>query len=122
MCPKLPPPISHHNGFVSKEFSMHVCIFECESTGGSEWVLEQTIHLDDLVKVGSVLDSRVSVDSILSFSSLPLCKDAGTWHPEAQQPQGKATGECEGVSPPRAAGLGCAASPNGACRRGADRS
>uniref|UniRef100_A0ABM5EYN0 DmX-like protein 2 isoform X1 n=1 Tax=Pogona vitticeps TaxID=103695 RepID=A0ABM5EYN0_9SAUR len=55
----------HHNGFVSKEFSMHVCIFECESTGGSEWVLEQTIHLDDLVKVGSVLDSRVSVDSNL---------------------------------------------------------
>uniref|UniRef100_A0A8C6RSF2 Dmx-like 2 n=1 Tax=Nannospalax galili TaxID=1026970 RepID=A0A8C6RSF2_NANGA len=55
----------HHNGFISKEFSMHVCIFECESTGGSEWVLEQTIHLDDLVKVGSVLDSRVSVDSNL---------------------------------------------------------
>uniref|UniRef100_A0A670KF63 Dmx like 2 n=1 Tax=Podarcis muralis TaxID=64176 RepID=A0A670KF63_PODMU len=54
-----------HNGFVSKEFSMHVCIFECESTGGSEWVLEQTIHLDDLVEVGSVLDSRVSVDSNL---------------------------------------------------------
>ncbi|EPY86042.1 Dmx-like 2 isoform 1 [Camelus ferus] len=48
----------HQNGFVSKEFSMHVCIFECESTGGSEWALEQTIHLDDLVKVGSVLDSR----------------------------------------------------------------
>ncbi|XP_061451730.1 dmX-like protein 2 isoform X5 [Rhineura floridana] len=54
-----------HNGFVSKEFSMHVCIFECESTGGSEWVLEQTIHLDDLITVESVLDSRVSVDSNL---------------------------------------------------------
>ncbi|XP_042327082.1 dmX-like protein 2 isoform X1 [Sceloporus undulatus] len=54
-----------HNGFVSKEFSMHVCIFECESTGGSEWALEQTINLDDLVKVGSVLDSRISVDSNL---------------------------------------------------------
>ncbi|XP_066490922.1 dmX-like protein 2 isoform X1 [Tiliqua scincoides] len=67
-----------HNGFVSKEFSMHVCIFECESTGGSEWVLEQTIHLDDLVKVGSVLDSRVSVDSnlfVYSKSDVFLNKD-----------------------------------------------
>ncbi|OBS78650.1 hypothetical protein A6R68_18963, partial [Neotoma lepida] len=68
----------HHNGFISKEFSMHVCIFECESTGGSEWVLEQTIHLDDLVKVGSVLDSRVSVDSnlfVYSKSDAFLSKD-----------------------------------------------
>ncbi|XP_004639054.1 dmX-like protein 2 isoform X2 [Octodon degus] len=68
----------HHNGLVSKEFSMHVCIFECESTGGSEWVLEQTIHLDDLVKVGSVLDSRVSVDSnlfVYSKSDALLSKD-----------------------------------------------
>uniref|UniRef100_A0A8B9GIW0 Dmx like 2 n=1 Tax=Amazona collaria TaxID=241587 RepID=A0A8B9GIW0_9PSIT len=67
-----------HNGFVSKEFSMHVCILECESTGGSEWVLEQTIHLDDLVKVGSVLDSRVSVDSnlfVYSKSDTFLNKD-----------------------------------------------
>ncbi|XP_040198599.1 dmX-like protein 2 isoform X2 [Rana temporaria] len=54
-----------HNGYVSKEFSMHVCLFECESTGGSEWVLEQTIHLDDLLKVGSMLDPHVSVDSNL---------------------------------------------------------
>ncbi|KAL4837178.1 hypothetical protein H8958_016193 [Nasalis larvatus] len=68
----------HHNGYISKEFSMHVCIFECESTGGSEWVLEQTIHLDDLVKVGSVLDSRVSVDSnlfVYSKSDALLSKD-----------------------------------------------
>ncbi|KFO21425.1 DmX-like protein 2 [Fukomys damarensis] len=68
----------HHNGFVSKEFSMHVCIFECESTGGSDWVLEQTIHLDDLVKVGSVLDSRISVDSnlfVYSKSDSLLSKD-----------------------------------------------
>ncbi|KAG8575680.1 hypothetical protein GDO81_009635 [Engystomops pustulosus] len=54
-----------HNGFVSKEFSMHVCLFECESTGGSEWVLEQTIHLDDLIRVGTILDAHVSVDSNL---------------------------------------------------------
>ncbi|XP_035251721.1 dmX-like protein 2 isoform X3 [Anguilla anguilla] len=50
-----------------REFSMHVSIYECESTGGSEWVLEQTIHLDDLVGVsaGAALDPRVSVDSNL---------------------------------------------------------
>ncbi|XP_072421197.1 dmX-like protein 2 isoform X1 [Chiloscyllium punctatum] len=53
------------NGVTPKEFLMHVSIFECESTGGSEWVLEQTIHLDGIGKVGSVLDSRVSVDSNL---------------------------------------------------------
>ncbi|CAJ0940690.1 unnamed protein product [Ranitomeya imitator] len=54
-----------HNGFVSKEFSMHVCLYECESTGGSEWALEQTIHLDDLIRVGTMLDAHVSVDSNL---------------------------------------------------------
>ncbi|KAM4678590.1 dmX-like protein 2 isoform 2-T2 [Discoglossus pictus] len=67
-----------HNGFVSKEFSMHVCLFECESTGGSEWVLEQTIHLDDLIRLGSMLDARVSVDSnlfVYSKSDVFLNKD-----------------------------------------------
>ncbi|XP_058533833.1 dmX-like protein 1 isoform X1 [Ochotona princeps] len=46
----------------SEEFVMHVSIFECESTGGSCWVLEQTIHLDEL---STVLDSGISVDSNL---------------------------------------------------------
>ena len=41
---------------------MHVSIFECESTGGSCWVLEQTIHLDEL---NTVLDSGISIDSNL---------------------------------------------------------
>ncbi|XP_043932298.1 dmX-like protein 2 [Protopterus annectens] len=66
------------NGFISKEFSMHVCIYECESTGGSEWVQEQTINLDDLTKFGSVLDPRVSVDSnlfVYSKSDVFLNKD-----------------------------------------------
>nr|XP_033775682.1 dmX-like protein 2 isoform X3 [Geotrypetes seraphini] len=67
-----------YNGFVSKEFSMHVSLFECESTGGSEWALEQTIHLDDLFKVANVLDSRVSVDSnlfVYNKSDIFLNKD-----------------------------------------------
>nr|XP_014347443.1 PREDICTED: dmX-like protein 2 isoform X3 [Latimeria chalumnae] len=67
-----------HNGFVSKEFSMNVCIFECESTGGSEWVLEQTVHLDDVTKFGSVLDPQVSVDSnlfVYSKSDIFLNRD-----------------------------------------------
>ncbi|XP_029797416.1 dmX-like protein 1 isoform X2 [Suricata suricatta] len=46
----------------SQDFLMHVSIFECESTGGSCWVLEQTIHLDEL---NTVLDSGISIDSNL---------------------------------------------------------
>lgn len=49
----------------SEDFSMHVSIYECESTGGSEWVLEQTLHLDDFTRPSSTLDPRVSVDSNL---------------------------------------------------------
>ncbi|KAJ8247851.1 hypothetical protein GJAV_G00251230 [Gymnothorax javanicus] len=71
--------LSLANGFTSKEFSMHVSIYECESTGGSEWVLEQTIHLDDFTKTASVLDTRVSVDSnlfVYSKSDLYTNKDS----------------------------------------------
>ncbi|KAM4819521.1 dmX-like protein 1 isoform 5-T5 [Thomomys bottae] len=46
----------------SEDVEMHVSIFECESTGGSCWVLEQTIHLDDL---STMLDSGISIDSNL---------------------------------------------------------
>ncbi|MGH0142219.1 UNVERIFIED_CONTAM: hypothetical protein FKN15_038350 [Acipenser sinensis] len=70
--------LKQSNGCISKEFSMHVSIFECESTGGSEWVLEQTIHLDDLANMGNALDPRVSVDSnlcVYSKSDLYLNKD-----------------------------------------------
>ncbi|XP_023669731.2 dmX-like protein 2 isoform X1 [Paramormyrops kingsleyae] len=60
------------------EFSMHVSIYECESTGGSEWVLEQTIHLDDFTRVGSVLGPKVSVDSnlfVYSKADPYACRD-----------------------------------------------
>uniref|UniRef100_A0A8C5AAZ5 Dmx-like 2 n=1 Tax=Gadus morhua TaxID=8049 RepID=A0A8C5AAZ5_GADMO len=60
------------------DFSMHVSIYECESTGGSEWVLEQTIHLDDFTRLSSTLDPRVSVDSnlfIYSRSDLYMSRD-----------------------------------------------
>ncbi|XP_075864419.1 dmX-like protein 1 isoform X2 [Microcebus murinus] len=50
------------NSRSSQDFVMHVSIFECESTGGSYWVLEQTIHLDEL---NTVLDSGISIDSNL---------------------------------------------------------
>lgn len=55
---KQPAPNSRY----SQDFVMHVSIFECESTGGSCWVLEQTIHLDEL---NTVLDSDISIDSNL---------------------------------------------------------
>ncbi|KAJ3593834.1 hypothetical protein NHX12_006168 [Muraenolepis orangiensis] len=60
------------------DFSMHVSIYECESTGGSEWVLEQTIHLDDFHRLASTMDPRVSVDSnlfIYSRSDLYMSRD-----------------------------------------------
>nr|XP_014352268.1 PREDICTED: dmX-like protein 1 [Latimeria chalumnae] len=46
----------------SRDFAMHVSIFECESTGGAHWILEQTLHLDEL---NTMLDPRISVDSNL---------------------------------------------------------
>ncbi|XP_045693999.1 dmX-like protein 1 isoform X3 [Phyllostomus hastatus] len=50
------------NSISSQDFVMHVSIFECESTGGSCWVLEQTVHLDEL---NTMLDSGISIDSNL---------------------------------------------------------
>ncbi|XP_023368466.1 dmX-like protein 1 [Otolemur garnettii] len=50
------------NSRSSQDFVMHVSIFECESTGGSCWVLEQTVHLDEL---STVLGSGISIDSNL---------------------------------------------------------
>ncbi|XP_039980338.1 dmX-like protein 2 isoform X1 [Xiphias gladius] len=61
-----------------EDFSMHVSIYECESTGGSEWVLEQTLHLDDFARPSSTLDPRVSVDSnlfVYSRSDLYMSRD-----------------------------------------------
>uniref|UniRef100_A0A3Q2ZV78 Dmx-like 2 n=1 Tax=Kryptolebias marmoratus TaxID=37003 RepID=A0A3Q2ZV78_KRYMA len=61
-----------------QDFSMNVSIYECESTGGSEWVLEQTVLLDDFVRPSSTLDPRVSVDSnlfVYSRSDLYMSRD-----------------------------------------------
>ncbi|KAM5192027.1 dmX-like protein 1 [Mantella aurantiaca] len=53
-------PSKHNNS--SQEFLMHVSIFECESTGGSCWILEQTIHLDEL---STMLEPGISIDNNL---------------------------------------------------------
>ncbi|XP_001378383.2 dmX-like protein 1 isoform X5 [Monodelphis domestica] len=50
------------SGRASQDLMMHVSIFECESTGGSFWILEQTIHLEEL---SALLDSGISIDSNL---------------------------------------------------------
>ncbi|XP_038625852.1 dmX-like protein 1 isoform X1 [Tachyglossus aculeatus] len=50
------------NSRSSQGFMMHVGIFECESTGGSCWILEQTIHLDEL---NVMLDAGIGIDSNL---------------------------------------------------------
>ncbi|NXL63979.1 DMXL1 protein, partial [Chordeiles acutipennis] len=54
--------VTSKNSNLSQDFVMHVSIFECESTGGSSWILEQTLHLDE---IGTMLDSGVSIDSNL---------------------------------------------------------
>ncbi|NXC47113.1 DMXL1 protein, partial [Penelope pileata] len=54
--------VTSENNHLSKDFVMHVSIFECESTGGSSWILEQTLHLDE---IGTVLDAAISIDSNL---------------------------------------------------------
>uniref|UniRef100_A0A672YKH5 Dmx-like 2 n=1 Tax=Sphaeramia orbicularis TaxID=375764 RepID=A0A672YKH5_9TELE len=62
----------------AQDFSMHVSIYECESTGGSEWVLEQTLLLDDFTRRSSPLDPRVSIDSnlfVYSRSDLYMTRD-----------------------------------------------
>ncbi|XP_064356237.1 dmX-like protein 1 isoform X3 [Dromaius novaehollandiae] len=50
------------NSHLSQDFIMDVSIFECESTGGSSWILEQTLHLNE---IGTMLDSAMSIDSNL---------------------------------------------------------
>ncbi|KAA0714569.1 DmX-like protein 2 [Triplophysa tibetana] len=70
---------SGNEGGACQDFSMLVSIYECESTGGSEWVLEQTIHLDDFSKPAKMLDPRVSVDSnlvVYTKSDLFVRKDS----------------------------------------------
>ncbi|NXF74094.1 DMXL1 protein, partial [Sclerurus mexicanus] len=54
--------VASKNNHLSQDFVMHVSIFECESTGGSSWILEQTLNLDE---IGTMLDSGVSIDSNL---------------------------------------------------------
>ncbi|MGH0182408.1 UNVERIFIED_CONTAM: hypothetical protein FKN15_021343, partial [Acipenser sinensis] len=49
--------------YCGKDFTMHVGIFECESTGGSQWILEQTLSLDE---PSTMLDPRISIDSNLT--------------------------------------------------------
>ncbi|XP_041105290.1 dmX-like protein 1 isoform X1 [Polyodon spathula] len=49
--------------YCGKYFTMHVGIFECESTGGSQWILEQTLNLDE---PSTMLDPRISIDRNLT--------------------------------------------------------
>ncbi|NXL84831.1 DMXL1 protein, partial [Alectura lathami] len=67
--------VTSKNSHLSQDFVMHVSIFECESTGGSSWILEQTLHLDE---IGTMLDSAVSIDSNLvayNRQEVSLCHD-----------------------------------------------
>ncbi|NXO00616.1 DMXL1 protein, partial [Rhinopomastus cyanomelas] len=68
------------NSNLSPDFIIHVSIFECESTGGSSWILEQTLHLDE---IGSMLNSGVSIDGSLGACNKP---DIPLFHGESVMP------------------------------------
>ncbi|KAM9214300.1 dmX-like protein 1 isoform 5-T5 [Leptosomus discolor] len=75
--------VTSKNSHLSQDFIMHVSIFECESTGGSSWILEQTLHLDE---IGTMLDSNVSIDSSLAAYNRP---DISVSHGENIMPSTK---------------------------------
>ncbi|XP_019410499.1 PREDICTED: dmX-like protein 1 isoform X3 [Crocodylus porosus] len=59
------------NSRFSQDFMIDVSIFECESTGGSCWILEQTLHLDE---IGTTLDSAISIDSnLMEYNKQEVC-------------------------------------------------
>ncbi|XP_075597124.1 dmX-like protein 1 isoform X4 [Balearica regulorum gibbericeps] len=67
--------VASKNSHLSQDFIMHVSIFECESTGGSSWILEQTLHLDE---IGTMLDSNVSIDSnLVAYNRQDACLSHG---------------------------------------------
>ncbi|XP_006134554.1 dmX-like protein 1 isoform X3 [Pelodiscus sinensis] len=64
------------NSRCSQDFMMHVGIFECESTGGSCWILEQTLHLDE---ISTMLDSAISIDSnLMAYNKQEMSNSEGT--------------------------------------------
>ncbi|XP_062369453.1 dmX-like protein 1 isoform X7 [Cinclus cinclus] len=69
------------NSNLSQDFVMHVSIFECESTGGSSWILEQTLNLDE---VGTMLDSGISVDIVSDNQQDTLMSYGGSIIPNAK--------------------------------------
>ncbi|XP_042685336.1 dmX-like protein 1 isoform X2 [Centrocercus urophasianus] len=74
--------VTSKNNHLSQDFVMHVSIFECESTGGSSWVLEQTLHLDE---IGTMLDSAVSIDSnLVAYNRQEVSLSCGNVIPSAK--------------------------------------
>ncbi|XP_063996764.1 dmX-like protein 1 isoform X1 [Pogoniulus pusillus] len=58
--------VTSKTSHLSQDFIMYVGIFECESTGGSSWVLEQTLRLDE---IGTMLDAGANIDnSLVTYS------------------------------------------------------
>ncbi|XP_066567407.1 dmX-like protein 1 isoform X2 [Amia ocellicauda] len=70
--------------FSGRDFTMQVGIFECESSGGSQWILEQTLSLDE---PSTIFDPRISIDSNLTvynkqdvYLSSDICVMPGAKH------------------------------------------
>lgn len=64
-----------------KFINLYVAIYECESTGGSDWVLEDTIELENIkipdpkaeIELSQVLSSQPALPPGLSIHSDPFC-------------------------------------------------
>ncbi|OXB83639.1 UNVERIFIED_CONTAM: hypothetical protein H355_015287 [Colinus virginianus] len=75
--------VTSRNSHLSQDFGMHVSIFECESTGGSSWILEQTLHLDE---IGTMVDSAISTDNnLMSYNGQEVSLSCGNVIPSTKQ-------------------------------------
>ncbi|OXB57943.1 hypothetical protein ASZ78_014770 [Callipepla squamata] len=75
--------VTSRSSHLSQDFGMHVSIFECESTGGSSWILEQTLHLDE---IGTMLDSAISTDNnLMSYNRQEVPLSCGNVIPSTKQ-------------------------------------
>lgn len=81
----LPHSSNFTSGFnpVNRESPVHIGIFQCESTGGSQWILEQTIVLDradPTVDQGSSNSTARSADipHVVGLMPKEYCQGSGT--------------------------------------------
>lgn len=89
--PYIPKPLQSPNSSTAREPLVHIGIFQCESTGGSQWILEQTIVLDNT-------DSTSSSSSIAGSGSIPSNMDLSVRNEKCVGSTGKSLVHLDWVS------------------------